>query len=122
MSLSPRREPAQYALLVSAILAVVVATKATSLTADQATLIVAALMAIGAVVAAVFTRPLAPAAFLAVSAPVAALIAGFGYNVAPDLLAGINGLIMVLVGLLIRMQVSPVTAVATVTAGHRSTF
>ena len=104
----PTREPALYIGAVSAGLSLLVALNFHGLSSEQAALIVAAITAVGGVVAAVATRPVAPAAFTALVAAVAALLAGFHFGVAPGTVAAVNGLVLAVLALVTRHQVSPV--------------
>lgn len=106
--MTPTREPALYIGVVSGGLSLLVALNVGSLTSDQAALIVAAITAIGGVATALATRPVAPAAFTALIAAAAALLAGFHYNVAPATIGVINGLVLAVLTLVTRHQVSPV--------------
>ncbi len=106
----PRFEPALYIGLVSSGLSLLVALRFHGLTADQATLIVAAITAVGGAVTAATTRPVAPAAFTAVVVAGADLLAGFHFNVSPGVVGALNGVVLALLTLLARGQVTPVTA------------
>jgi hypothetical protein len=106
--MTPTREPALYIGVVSAGLSLLVALQVNGLTNDQATLIVAAITAVGGVVTALMTRPIAPAAFTALVAAAAALLAGFHYDVDPGTVAAINGVVLAVLTLVTRHQVSPV--------------
>ena len=105
--MTPAREPALYIGVVSAGLSLVVALNVGGLTSEQAALIVGAITAIGAVITAVFTRPIAPAVFTGAVAAVAALLAGFHFAVAPGTVAAVNGVVLAVLTLLTRGQVTP---------------
>lgn len=105
--MTPVREPALYIGVVSAALSLVVALNVGSLTSDQAALIVAAITAVGGVITAIATRPIAPAAFTALVTAGAALLAGFHFNVSPGAVAAVNGLVLAVLTLLTRGQVAP---------------
>ncbi len=105
--MTPVREPALYIGVVSAGLSLVVALNVGSLTSDQAALIVAAITAVGGAITAAVTRPIAPAAFTTLVAAVAALLAGFHYDVSPGTVAAVNGVVLAVLTLLTRGQVSP---------------
>lgn len=102
-----RREPALIIGAVSAGLSLLVALGIGGLTSEQAALIVAAITAVGGVVTALATRPVAPAAFTAAVTAVADLLAGFHYSVAPATVAAVNGVVLAVLALLTRAQVSP---------------
>jgi hypothetical protein len=106
--MTPTREPALYIGVVSGALSLLVVLNIGSLTSDQAALIVAAITAVGGVATALATRPIAPAAFTALIAAVAALLAGFHYNVSPGTVAAVNGLVLAVLTLMTRHQVTPV--------------
>lgn len=108
--MTPNREPALYIGVVSAGLSLVVALNVGGLTSDQAALIVAAITAIGAVVTALATRPIAPPVFTGAVTAVAALLAGFHYNVSPGTIAAVNGVVLAVLTLIFRGQVTPVSA------------
>lgn len=110
--MSPRREPALIIGAVSAALSLLVALNFHGLSSEQAALIVAAITAVGGVITAVATRPIAPAAFTALVAAVAALLAGFHFNLDPGTVAAVNGVVLAILALITRHQVTPVTAPA----------
>ena len=107
--MTPNREPALYIGVVSAGLSLLVALNVGGLTSDQAALIVGAITAVGAVITALMTRPIAPAVFTGAVTALAALLAGFHYNVSPGTVAAINGLVLAVLTLLTRGQVVPAT-------------
>ncbi|MGY1439544.1 hypothetical protein [Streptomyces reniochalinae] len=100
------REPALVLNTVSAALSVLV-TLNFGMTTAQAGAIVAVISAVFAAAAAVVTRPIAPNAFTGLVAAVAALTAAFGFEVAPETVGAITGLILAGLALLTRGQVSP---------------
>jgi hypothetical protein len=108
MTMAPTREPALYIGVLSGALSLLVALNFGSLTSDQAALIVAAITAVGGVITAIATRPVAPAAFTALVAAVAALLAGFRFDVSPGTVAAVNGLVLAVLTLVTRHQVTPV--------------
>jgi hypothetical protein len=110
VNVHPRFEPALWVGAVSAGLSLLVALGFHGLTADQATLIVAAITAVGGVITAVSTRPVAPAAFTALVVAVADLLAGFHFNVSAGTVGAINGVVLAVLTLLTRAQVSPATS------------
>lgn len=109
--MAPTREPALYIGVLSGGLSLLVAVGFGSLTSDQAALIVAAITAVGGVVTAIATRPVAPAAFTALVAAGAALLAGFHFDVSAGTVAAVNGLVLAVLTLVTRHQVSPVSAI-----------
>jgi hypothetical protein len=108
--MTPRREPALYIGAISAGLSLLVALNFHGLTSEQAALIVAAITAVGGVVTAVATRPVAPAAFTALVTAVAALLAGFHFDLDPGTVAAVNGVVLAVLALITRHQVAPAAA------------
>jgi hypothetical protein len=103
------REPTLIIQFVSAILAIMVSTGLPNLSADQATLIVAALTAVLGAVNAIVVRPIAPAAFTGLVAAGAALLAGYGLELSQDIVGSISAAVVVGLALLTRGQVSPLS-------------
>lgn len=103
------REPVVVLNTLSAALGLVVALGITGLTDEMAGGIVGFATAILGAIAAAMTRPIAPQAFTAVTAAAASLVATFGYEAAPATVAAINGVILAVLTLLTRVQVSPAT-------------
>lgn len=112
--MNPTREPALIVGVLSGALSLLVALNFHGLSSDQAALIVAAVTAGGGVATALTTRPIAPAAFTALVAAVAALLAGFHFNVSPGTVAAVNGLVLAVLTLVTRHQVTPVSAASRV--------
>lgn len=108
--MTPVREPTLYIGVVSAGLSLLVALNAGGLTSDQAALIVAAITAVGAVITALATRPIAPAVFTGAVTALAALLAGFHFSLAPGTVAAVNGVVLAVLTLLTRGQVVPAMA------------
>lgn len=100
-------EPALITGVLSAALSLVV-TLGVGLSADQAGAWVAVITAAFAVVTAVMTRPIAPAAFTGLVTVVAVLLAAYHFNVSGGTVAAINGTVLAVLTLLTRGQVSPV--------------
>jgi hypothetical protein len=117
--MNPRREPALIIGAVSAALSLLVAINWHGLSSEQAALIVAAITAVGGVATAIATRPVAPAAFTALVAAVAALLAGFHYDLDPGTVAAVNGVVLAVLALITRHQVTPVVSAP---AATRSRF
>ncbi|MBB0231798.1 hypothetical protein FOE67_20440 [Streptomyces calidiresistens] len=105
------REPALWLGVLSAGLSVAV-TLGVGLTTVQAGAIVAAVSAVGGAVTAAVTRPVAPAAFTGAIGALVALVAAFGLEVSPELVAAMSGMTVAVLALLTRGQVSPAPAVA----------
>ncbi|MGW0821846.1 hypothetical protein [Streptomyces sp. NPDC002845] len=100
------REPALIVAAVSAALSLVV-TFNVGLSTEQAGGIVAVISAVFAAIAAVATRPIAPSAFTGVVAAGAALLAAYGFQVSPETVGATNAVVLAVLGLLTRGQVSP---------------
>lgn len=105
------REPALVIGFASAGLGVLATLGFHSLTPAIVGLIVAALNAVLGAVQAVFTRPIAPAVFTTLVGALAALAAGWGYHASPELIGGVDALVVAFLSLLTRSQVSPMLAV-----------
>ena len=101
------REPVVVLNALSAALGLVVALGITGLTDEMAGGIVGFATGILGAIAAAMTRPIAPQAFTAVTAAGASLVATFGYEASPATVAAINGVILAVLTLLTRVQVSP---------------
>jgi|SRR3954471_1427973 hypothetical protein len=107
------REPAAWIGVITATLAFLVSLNVSFLTTEQAALIVAAIVAIGGAVIAWRTTPRTPGAFTAVVSAFAALAAGYGLHVRPGVVGAVSGLILALLALDTRGQVTPVAGRAT---------
>lgn len=105
--MSFRREPTLVIGVVAAILSLIVSFGFDWMTAEQAALIIAALNGVLGVVNAVKVRPVAPAAFTYAVGAVAALLAAYGLNVGQETVGAINGLVLAVLMLLTRGQVTP---------------
>lgn len=101
------REPALLIGFVSAGLSVVAALGFHGLGSARVALIVAALNAVLGVLQALYTRPVAPAAFTTLVAAAAALAAGYGYHTSPELIGAVNALVVAFLSLMTRQQVTP---------------
>lgn len=101
------REPALVVAVIAAALSVVVSFGWPGLTAEQAGLWIVAVNAGLGVVTAILTRPIAPAAFTYFIGSAATLVAAYGFSVPQATLAAVNGLVVAVLVLLMRGQVSP---------------
>lgn len=110
--MSPRREPALIVGAISAILSLLVALNWHGLTSDQAALIVAVVVAVGGVITALATRPIAPGLFTALIGAVAAAASGFGFHWDPSVVGAVGFAVASLLALITRHQVTPVPAAA----------
>ncbi|WP_051819253.1 hypothetical protein [Streptomyces sp. NRRL S-920] len=101
------REPALIVNSVGAILSLVVAFNV-GLSSTQAGYLVAVISAVFAAIAAALTRPIAPAAFTGLVAVIATATAAFGFDVSPEVVASVNGIIIAGLVFLTRGQVTPI--------------
>lgn len=101
-------EPALYLAVVSAAVSLVVAFNV-GLTPEQGGLWIAVITAFFGLVAAVLVRPIVPAAFTAVVTSVGALLMGYHFHVDPAVLAQVNSVILSVLTLVTRHQVTPVS-------------
>lgn len=101
------REPALILQGIGALLSLAIAL-GLPLTTEQAGLTVAVVSAVFGAVAAAMARPIAPQAFVAVVATVAALTASFGFELSPELIGALNATIIAALALASRQQVSPI--------------
>lgn len=99
-------EPALILAVVSAAVSLIVAFNV-GLTPEQGGLWVAVITAVFGLVAAILVRPVAPAAFTAVVTAVGALLMGYHLHVDPAVLAQINAVILSVLTLITRHQVTP---------------
>ncbi|MCX5522575.1 hypothetical protein OG342_06820 [Streptomyces bobili] len=111
------REPVVVLNALAAVLGLVVSLGVTSLTAEQAGVIVAAVSAVLGAIAAAMTRPVAPQAFTALVAAGATAVAAFGYEVSQETIGAINVLVLAGLTLLTRAQVTPSKPAPTGPAG-----
>lgn len=100
------REPALIISTISAILSLIV-TFNIGMSGGQAGAIVAVISAWFGAMVAIATRPIAPAAFTAVVAAGAALLAAYGLNVSAETVGATNAVVLAVLALLTRGQVSP---------------
>lgn len=101
------KEPVVVLNTLSAILGLIVSLGFTALTAEQAGAIVAVASAILGGIAAAMTRPVAPQAFTAIVAAGATAVAAFGYEVSQGTVGAINTVVLAVLTLLTRVQVTP---------------
>lgn len=110
-----RREPALLLNAAAALLGLVVTFGLDWLSAEQAALIVAALNALFGAATAALTRPIAPAAFTLLVSSLAALGAAYGLEYSQENVGALNVLVLAVLALLTRAQVSPAPPNAPVT-------
>jgi hypothetical protein len=103
------REPALIVGAISAALSLAV-TFGVGLTADQAGAWTAVISGAFAVVSAVLTRPIAPAAFTGLVAVAADLLSAYQFNVSAASVVAVNTTVLAILALITRGQVSPAPA------------
>jgi hypothetical protein len=101
------REPALIIATVSAALSLLVSFGFDGLSAEQAATIVAVISAVFAAATAAITRPIAPSAFTGLVAAAVALLAAYGLDVSQETVGALNAVVLAVLGLLTRGQVSP---------------
>ena len=101
------REPALWLAAIQAALALLVGFGFDWLSAEQAALWMVAVNAALGTVTAFLTRPVAPTIFTHVLAAVVGLVAAYGLDLNQELVAGLNGLIITIVMLISRAEISP---------------
>ncbi|WP_020135020.1 hypothetical protein [Streptomyces sp. 351MFTsu5.1] len=101
------REPVVVLNTLSAVLGLIVSLGVTSLSAETAGAIVAAVSAILGGIAAAMTRPIAPQAFTAIVTAGAVLVGTLGYDVSQSTVGAINTVVLAGLTLLTRVQVTP---------------
>jgi hypothetical protein len=105
------REPAVVLGVISATLSLVV-TLGIGMTSVQAGWCVDAISAVFAAITAWRTRPIAPAAFTGLVTVAASLLGAYHFNVAPETVGAINGIILAALLIPARGQISPVEPTA----------
>jgi len=101
-------EPALVLGIVSAALSLIVALNV-GLTAEQAGLWVALITAVFGAVTALAVRPVSPAVFTAVVVAAGDLLMGYHFHVSPGVLSAVSALLLSVMTLLTRHQVTPLT-------------
>lgn len=110
------REPAVWLGAIGTVLTALAALNLPFLNAGEAAAIVSFLTAASV---AAFTRPIGPAVFVAVVAPLAALFAEYGLHWSDAAIGGVTALILAAFALVgVRPQVSPSTAGGVIVAGE----
>lgn len=74
---------------------------------DQAGFIVAAINAVMGAINAYFVRPISPAAFTYAGTAIATVLISYGLEITPEQLASFNAVMIMVLGLVTRGQVSP---------------
>ncbi len=101
------REPTLILGVIAAALSLLVSFGFDWLTAEQAALIIAVLNGVLGVANAVAVRPVAPAAFTYLVGAIASLAAAYGLEVGQETVGAVNGLVLAVLMLLTRAQVTP---------------
>ncbi len=101
------REPTLWLAFLTALLSLAGTLGFRLLTPDLAELWNLAILAVAGAVTAFAVRPIAPAAFTYAVAAVAQLTAGYGLNLTPEQLGMIQALVVPVLALLTREQVTP---------------
>lgn len=99
------REPALIVGFIAAVVAVLLGLNLSWLSAGASVAIVAA---VGAIITAATTRPVAPSLFVGAFVAVAAVLAQYHYHLSDGLISGVSGLILAAFALFgVRPQVTP---------------
>lgn len=102
------REPTLYLQAIAAVLGLAMTFGWDKLTAEQAALWVAMLTAVVTAVNAALVRPVAPVAFTGLVAATASLVAAYGFDVTQEQVGGVQTVVIAVLALLTRVQVTPV--------------
>lgn len=102
-----QREPTLYLAVIYAVITVVGTFGLAHLDAQQAGLINAAIAAVVLAINAYAVRPISPVAFTYAVAAIANLLAAYGIAIPDQTMVAINGLVVPILALLSRGQVSP---------------
>lgn len=102
-----QREPTLYLAVIYAVITVVGTFGLASLSAEQAGLLNAAIAGVVLAINAYAVRPISPVAFTYAVAAIANLLAAYGIAIPDATMAAINGLVVPILALLSRNQVSP---------------
>ena len=108
-----QREPTLYLAVIYAAITVLGTAGLAGLSPQQAGLINAAVAGVVAAINAYTVRPISPVPFTYAIAGVANLLAAYGANIDTETMAAINGLVVPILALLTRSQVSPETTTLT---------
>lgn len=102
-----QREPTLWIAVINAVVILVGTFGLRFVDGDQAGLIVAVINAIFGCITAYAVRPISPVAFTYAIGAIVALAAAYGLAVPPETVASLNVLVIALLALLSRGQVSP---------------
>ncbi len=108
------KEPAVYGAIVIAVVSVLATWPNVVVDGGNLPLIVAIVDGVVALAVAWAVRPMAPSLFIAITTPLAALLAGYGVDFPPALVGTVNTLLVpALLALAARSQQTPVKAPST---------
>jgi hypothetical protein len=108
------REPAAIGAVVIAVVSVFATWPNTVVDGDNLPLIIAIIDGVVALAVAWAVRPIAPSLIIAITTPLAALLAGYGVDLPPALIGVVNTLLVpALLGLVARQQQTPKASPAT---------
>lgn len=100
-------EPSLVVQFISAALSLLVAFQWDGLSDKNAGAIVAVIVAVGAGINALAVRPIAPVVFTGIVGAFVALLGTYGFHISPEVVAGIDALVITGLGLIFRGQVVP---------------
>lgn len=101
------REPTLYIAVLNALVLGAATLGLRWLDNDQAGLIVAAVNAVMGAINAYFVRPISPAAFTYAASAIVAVMVSYGLAITPEQLIAFNSIMVMVLGLITRGQVSP---------------
>lgn len=102
------REPTLIIAAVASLINLLVTFNLHGLSAVQAALLITLVNAAAGVTAAVMTRPIAPQAFTYFFSSLAAFVGAYGFNISAEQLGSFQVLVLAILALMTRNQVSPV--------------
>lgn len=102
-----QREPTLWIAVINAVVILVGTFSLKFISGEQAALIVAVINAIFLAINAYAVRPISPAAFTYAVGAIVALLAAYGLNVPTETVASLNVVVIAVLALLTRGQVSP---------------
>lgn len=102
-----QREPTLWLAVINAVIILLGTFSFHYLTGQQAALIVVAVNAVAAAINAYAVRPISPAVFIYAVASILAVAGAYGLNLSIETVAAINAVIVPVLALLTRGQVSP---------------
>jgi ABC-type enterochelin transport system permease subunit len=106
------REPTLWLQALAAVLGLLVTFGLTGLSAEQAAFWVAVVTAVVTAINAALVRPIAPIAFTGLVAAVATLAAAYGFAASQEQVGMVQGIVISVLALLARHQVTPAQDVA----------